>query len=168
MIIDYTWHEFLLKRKLNMLTIHARTTKEMSKVPAHWDDIEPIRQLRDRLSPATILVGNGDVRDRKHGEELAKRYKLDGIMIGRGIFDDPYAFSQHSLWPSMTKAEKIALYRKHVELFAKTWQKDERRVVTLNKFCKVYINGFPNAKELREELMAARSTDVLLNILDKA
>lgn len=166
--IDYTWHEYLLKHKLNMLTIHTRTTKEMSKVPAHWDDIVPIRELRDRLSPATLLVGNGDVENRKHGEELAAHYQLDGIMIGRGIFDDPYAFSPESPWSSMIKADKIALYRKHVELFANTWRNDERRVVTLNKFCKVYINGFPNAKELREELMAARSTDKLLKILNKA
>ena len=166
--IDYTWHEFLLQHKLNMLTIHARTTKEMSKVPAHWDDLTPIRELRDKLSPTTLLVGNGDVRDRKHGEELAKQYKLDGIMIGRGIFDDPYALSSSSPWTDMTKAEKVALYRKHVELFAETWQNNERRVVTLNKFCKIYINGFPNAKELREELMAARDTDALLEILDKA
>lgn len=166
--IDYTWHEFLLKHKLNMLTIHARTTKEMSKVPAHWDDLAPIRELRDQLSPSTLLVGNGDVKDREHGLMLAKKYGVDGIMIGRGIFEDPYAFSQDSPWQSVSKADKITLYRKHVQLFASTWKNNERRVVTLNKFCKVYINGFPNAKELREELMAARSTEALLEILKKA
>ncbi len=166
--IDFTWHEFLLKHKLNMLTIHTRTTKEMSKVPAHWDDIVPIRELRDALSPATLLVGNGDVQNRAHGTELAEQYKLDGIMIGRGIFDDPYTFSKSSPWADQTKEQKIALYRQHVALFANTWRNDERRVVTLNKFCKVYINGFANAKELREELMAARSTDKLLDVLDKA
>jgi tRNA-dihydrouridine synthase len=166
--IDYTWHEFLLKHKLNMLSIHARTTKEMSKVPAHWQDIMPIRELRDALSPTTLLVGNGDVLSRQHGEALAEEYGLDGIMIGRGVFTDPFVFAQESPWATYTKDQKIALYRRHVQLFADTWQHEERRVVTLNKFCKVYINDFPNAKELREQLMAARDTDTLLQLLDAA
>lgn len=166
--VDFSWHEFLLKHNLNMLTVHTRTTKEMSKVPAHWDDMEPIRELRDKLSPSTLLVGNGDVIDRQHGLELAEKYQLDGIMIGRGIFHDPFAFAKKSPWPSYRKDQKVALYRKHIEKFAAAWQNEERRVVTLNKFCKVYINDFPNAKELREELMAARSIEKLLAILDKA
>ncbi|MBP7806959.1 tRNA-dihydrouridine synthase [Candidatus Saccharibacteria bacterium] len=164
--IDYTWHEFLLQHKLNMLTIHARTTKEMSKVPAHWDDIAPIRELRDALSPTTLLVGNGDVESRAQAEELAQKYNLDGVMIGRGVFTDPFVFTADSPWAAYSKEQKIALYRKHVQLFADTWKHNERRVVTLNKFCKVYINGFDGAKELREQLMTACSSDKLLEILD--
>lgn len=163
--VDFTWHEFLLKYKLNMLTIHGRTAKEMSKVPAHWDDIARVRELRDKLSPTTLIVGNGDVQDRAHGVELATTHKLDGIMIGRGIFDDPFAFSKHSPWADYTQAQKSALYRKHVELFAKTWPNGERKLHTLNKFCKVYIQGFEGAKELREQLMAAQTTHELLELL---
>lgn len=163
--IDYTWHEFLLNQKLNMLSIHGRTKKQMSKVPADWEAIGEIAKLRDKLSPTTLIVGNGDVLTRQQGEKLASKYKLDGIMIGRGIFHDPYVFSPKSPWESMSKAEKIALYRKHVELFAKTWPNGERKIVTLNKFCKIYINGFDGAKELRDKLMNAKSTDELIKIL---
>lgn len=166
--IDYSWHEFLLSHKLNMLTIHARTTKEMSKVPAHWEDLAPIRELRTSLSPATLLIGNGDVKNRKHGEQLAEQFGVDGVMIGRGIFDDPYAFSDDSPWPNMTKQQKVDLYRRHVELFVETWQHNERKLHTLNKFCKVYINGFDGAKELRERLMNAQSSEELLSILASA
>lgn len=163
--IDYSWHEFLLKYKLNMLTIHGRTAKELSKVPAHWDAIEQVRELRDQLSPATLIVGNGDVRNRQHGVELAEQHGLDGVMIGRGVFDDPFAFAKSSPWAEYTKEQKIALYRKHVELFVKTWQHGERKLHTLNKFCKIYIQGFDGAKELREQLMAAESADQLLKLL---
>jgi len=167
--IDYSWHEFLLKQSLNMLTIHGRTAKEMSKVPVHWDSIEHIRQLRDKLSPTTLIVGNGDVLTRQQGVELAKKYELDGIMIGRGVFHDPYVFADsgtgQSPWIAKSKSEKIALYRKHVQLFAKTWQFGERPLPTLNKFCKIYINGFDGAKEMREELMSAKSTKELLTLL---
>lgn len=163
--IDYSWHGLLLKQKLNMLTIHGRTKSQMSKVPADWAAIGQIRQLRDEVSPTTLVVGNGDVLTRPQGEELADEYGLDGIMIGRGIFHDPFVFAQHSQWEAMTKQQRINLYKKHVQLFAKTWQHNERKVHTLNKFCKIYISGFEGAKELREKLMQAKSTDELLKLL---
>lgn len=163
--VDMSWPEFLLSLKLNMLTIHGRTTKEMSKVPVHWDVINQIRELRDQLSPTTLLVGNGDVLTRQEALEKAEEYKLDGIMIGRGIFEDPYVFAQQSPWPDMTNQQKMELFQRHIELFAQTWQNNERKVHTLNKFCKVYINGFDGAKELRERFMAASTVEELRDTL---
>lgn len=163
--VDLSWLEFLLGHNLDMLTIHGRTRKEMSEVPAHWDLIGEVRKLRDKLAPQTLIVGNGDVESYSQAKELAETHKLDGIMIGRGIFHDPFVFAPQTPWPTYTKQQRIELYTKHVTLFADTWQNNERRVVTLNRFCKVYINGFDGAKELREQLMAARSTDELLSIL---
>src|SRR5579884_2478592 len=78
--IDLSWIEFLLGHNLAALTIHGRTRKEMSKVPAHWDQIGKIPKLRDKLAPNTLIVGNGDVMTRQHGLELAEQYDLDGIM----------------------------------------------------------------------------------------
>jgi tRNA-dihydrouridine synthase len=163
--VDLSWIEFLLGFKLNMLTIHGRTTKQMSKVPADWEIIGQCRQLRDQLSPATLIVGNGDVISRQQAEELAKQYQLDGVMIGRGVFEDPYVFAKQSPWANQTPEQKIELFQKHIDLYAETWQGDERRLKTLNKFCKVYINGFDGAKELRERLMNAESLAELSDIL---
>jgi tRNA-dihydrouridine synthase len=162
---DMTWIEFLLKQGLQALTIHGRTRREMSKVPADWEFIGEVRRLRDKLAPDTLIIGNGDVRNRPHGLELAKRYKLDGIMIGRGVFHDPFAFAETSPWEGYSRTERIDLYQKHVQLFAETWQAGERPIHTLNKFCKIYINGFDGAKELRETLMAAGSQAELLELL---
>lgn len=166
--VDLSWHRFLLEQNLDMLTIHGRTRKEMSDVPAHWDLIGEVRKLRDEIAPSTLIVGNGDVESRQQALELAERHQLDGIMIGRGIFKDPFVFAENSPWHTQTREEKIALYRRHVAMFADTWTAKDRHVATLNKFCKVYINGFDGAKELREHLMAATSTDELLAILDQA
>lgn len=163
--VDLSWHEFLLGHKLNMLTIHGRTVKEMSKVPAHWDLIGEVARLRTSLAPDTLIVGNGDVMSRQQGEQSAAEHGLDGIMIGRGIFHDPYVFAEHSPWAEMTKEQKFDLYRKHVDLFASTWENAERRLVTLNKFCKIYIEGFPGAKELREQLMNTASIPELRALL---
>lgn len=172
--VDMNWIDFLLDHKLHMLTVHGRTRKQMSKVPANWELIGMARALRDRRAERgwvggdTLIVGNGDVLTREQGLQLAKQYKLDGIMIGRGVFQDPFVFASDSPWEHDSPAERIALYRKHVSLFAETWQKGERPVQVLNRFCKVYINGFEGAKELREQLMSAHTCDELLASLDAA
>jgi len=163
--VDFTWHELLLQQNLDMLTVHGRTRKEMSKVPAQWDRIGYIRELRDEAKVNTLIVGNGDVENKQHGLQLAKKYDLDGIMIGRGIFHDPYAFAEESPWQFISREDRIALYRRQVELFAETWKDRERPIHTLNKFCKVYIQGFDGAKELRERFMAAASTEELLKLI---
>lgn len=166
--IDCNWHTTLLQQKLSMLSVHGRTRAEMSKVPANWEAIGHIRQLRDSLGVDTLIVGNGDVMSRVQAEELAARHGLDGVMIGRGIFNDPYIFAENSSWLSFTAQQRLNLYRKHIELFAQTWHNNERPVHTLNKFCKVYINHFDGAKELREKLMQANSTAELTDIIDAA
>jgi tRNA-dihydrouridine synthase len=163
--IDFSWHEFLLKQDLDLLAIHGRTRKEMSKVPANWEAIGQIRELRDKLSPRTLVVGNGDVMSREQGSSLCTQYGLDGVMIGRGVFQDPFVFSPDSPWEQYSKEQRINLYAKHIKLFRDTWQNNERPVNTLNKFCKIYINGFDGAKELRERFMGATSTDELQTLV---
>lgn len=163
--VDFSWHELLLQQNLAMLTVHARTRKEMSKVPAHWEDLMPICELRNTLAPDTLLIGNGDVETRSEGLTLAKKYGLDGIMIGRGVFHDPFVFAEESPWPSFTKQQRIDLYAQHVTLFSQTWAVADRRIATLNKFCKIYISDFDGAKELREQLMNCESTEELLKLL---
>jgi len=166
--VDLSWIELLLQQNLSMLTVHGRTAKQLSEAAADWDLIGQVRQLRDKHAPGTLVVGNGDVMTRQEGVALAKKYKLDGIMIGRGIFHDPFVFAQASPWPQYTKQQKIDLYSQHVNLFAKTWAGQQVRIATLNKFCKIYINGFDGAKELREEFMAAQSANELAGLLKNA
>ncbi|MEO8104963.1 MAG: tRNA-dihydrouridine synthase [Candidatus Saccharibacteria bacterium] len=163
--VDYSWHQLLLEQNLAMLSVHGRTRTQMSKVPADWAAIGHIRGLRDHIAPQTLIVGNGDVLSRAQGLELAAKHQLDGIMVGRGMFHDPFLFAPTSPWPDYAPPERLELYRRHIELFAGTWHDGERAINTLNKFCKVYINGFDGAKELREVLMAATSSAELLALL---
>jgi len=164
--IEMSWIEFLLQQDINMLTIHARTRKEKSRVPAHWEYFNQAIELRDKISPNTLIVGNGDILNRQQGEELAQKYRLDGVMIGRGVFNDPFVFAQESPWKDYSPQAKIDLYKKHVDLFQETWQNNERPVHTLNKFCKMYIFGFDGAKDIREKLMSSRTIDELRQNLE--
>ena len=167
-VVDFTWHEFLLGFGLDMLTVHLRTRKEMSDVDAHWDLLPPIVKLRNNLNPGTKIVGNGDVLNKTQGNVLAEKYEADGIMIGRGIFKDPYAFAEKSPWPEIDPVKKINLFRTHVERFAHQYQDREKSYQTLKRFCKVYINGFDNASELREKVMSCTAASEILAVLQHA
>lgn len=164
--IDLSWPEFLLNHHLDMLSMHARTRQEMSKVAAHWDLFGPIKELRDKISAGTKLVGNGDIITRQQGLELAEKYNLDGVMIGRGIFQDPFVFALNSQWNDFTKKQRINLFKSHAELFQKTWVATKHPPIILNKFCKIYIQGFDGAKELRQKLMVSRNMNELLDQLN--
>ncbi|HLG91281.1 MAG TPA: tRNA-dihydrouridine synthase [Candidatus Saccharimonadales bacterium] len=163
--VDMGWLEFLLSKKLDLLSIHGRTAKQLSNVEADWDLIGEARQMRDALCPSTLIIGNGDVNSRAQAEKLANKYQLDGIMIGRGVFTDPFIFARKSPWGSYTKEQKLELYRKQIELFAKTWKHGEYRFDSLKKFCKVYINGFSGASELRARFMESKSAKEALDII---
>lgn len=163
--VDLSWFEFLLTKKLDLLSVHGRTAKQLSNAPADWGLIGKICQLRDRFSPDTLIVGNGDVESRAEALDLAKQHQLDGVMIGRGIFHDPFLFAKKSPWSEWGKDQRIALYKKHIELFLKTYPKGERKFETLRKFCKVYINGFDGASELRTKFMATATPAEALALL---
>lgn len=158
------WLTHILKQNVTNLTIHLRTRKEMSKVDAHYEFISEIKQLRDEIAPDTLLTINGDIRDRQHGEELAAKYGVDGIMVGRGIFHDPFAFevekNEHS------REELINLLHLHLDLFDKySRELEPRRFEPLKRFFKIYIRDFPGASELREKLMHTKSTDEVRVVL---
>lgn len=151
------WGSFLLKQDLAALTIHARTQKEMSKVPARWEEISKIVKLRDKIAPQTLIIGNGDVKDRQHGEELAKQYGVDGIMIGRGIFQNPFAFEKEP--QEHNREELIGLLNYQLDLYDKAIKKYPRKFDPLKRFFKIYIRGFAGASELRTKLMGCKTTD---------
>lgn len=153
---DESWVRFLLEHKPVMLTMHFRSVKDMSKVPAKWEFAKDIVRLRDELSPDTVLVGNGDVESREQGEDLANKFKFDGIMVGRGIFKNPFLFSKDSPWIEMTARQRKELYAKHIRLFKQEWE-GQKNPALLKKFAKVYISDFDGAKELRDQLMHTNS-----------
>ena len=148
--ITEEWASFLLKSDIAALTIHARTVREMSKVPARWEEIAKVVKLRDQLAPQTKIIGNGDVKNRVHGIELATQTGADGIMIGRGIFHDIFAFASAPHEPTQT--ERLAILRAHLDLYESTWG-DLHSFQILKKFFKIYVSGWYGAAELRANLM---------------
>lgn len=163
------WLPIILHEHPAALTIHLRTRKEMSKVPAHFELIPEIVKLRDEISPETKLVINGDIKSLQDIQRL-QQSGVDGWMIGRGIFENPYCFAGRT----GSRRELIGLLRLHLDIFdetsAKTLEKYGHTLSfePLKHYFKIYINNYDGAKELRAKLMECHSTDEVREILEKA
>lgn len=161
------WLTTLLNQDIVNLTIHLRTKKEMSKVPAHYELIDEIIALRDHVAPNTLLTINGDVRDRAHGEQLVREHPgLNGVMIGRGVFQNPFCFAKATDQKVGSKEELLNLLHYQLDLFD-AWQPQlGRPYETLKRFFKIYVRDFDGAKELRDQLMHTKSTDEARSLLN--
>ncbi len=160
------WLTHLFRQDIVNLTIHLRTKKEMSKVPAHYELIAEIKKLRDEIAPHTLLTINGDIRDRAHGLELVDQYGVDGIMIGRGIFHNPFAFETAPRHHD--RDELIALLRLQLDLHDQySAEHSVRKFEPLKRFFKIYIREFEGASELRDQLMHTKTTDEARALIDK-
>ncbi|HHZ8891023.1 TPA: tRNA dihydrouridine synthase [Staphylococcus aureus] len=159
------WLKHVFEQDIANLSIHLRTRKEMSKVDAHWELIEAIKNLRDEIAPNTLLTINGDIPGRKTGLELAEKYGIDGVMIGRGIFHNPFAFEKEPR--EHTSKELLDLLRLHLSLFNK-YEKDKiRQFKSLRRFFKIYVRGIRGASELRHQLMNTQSIAEARALLDE-
>lgn len=158
------WLTHILKQDIANLSIHLRTRDEMSQVDAHWELIPEIKELRDQIAPNTLLTINGDILDRQMGLELATKYGVDGVMIGRGIFKNPFAFEKEP--KEHSSKEHLDLLRLQLDLHDQYIEVLPRSVSALHRFFKIYVKGFRGAGELRNQLMNTKSTDEVRALLD--
>lgn len=157
------WIPLILQQELAAFTIHLRTRKEMSKVSAHYELIPEIIALRNQIAPQTKLIINGDIKNLTDIRTLSAKYpEIDGFMIGRGVFSNPFCFTNKV----PTKSELFALLDLHLNLFDEyTENIAPRSFEPLKRFFKVYIHSFAGASELREKLMHCKTTQEVRAIL---
>ncbi|MBU1557426.1 tRNA-dihydrouridine synthase [Patescibacteria group bacterium] len=173
------WIPAILEENPIVLTIHGRTKKEMSKVPANWDLIKQVKEIRDKMGSDTLIIGNGDVKSLEESKERIKEAGVEGVMIGRGIFGNPWLFSGVD-WNEVSVEEKLKVALEHTKLFEKIFGENEenrklfngngraRNFALMKKHYKAYVNGFDGAKELRIKLMEAENLEQVEKIFNKA
>lgn len=144
-----TWLPEVLAEKPSVITVHARTRKEMSKVPARWEHVKEAVKIRDELvgKDEVLIIGNGDVKNLTEAREKIKDTGADGVMIGRGIFGNPWLFAEHE----PTVEEKLQVLVEHCKLFDELCA--HKSFAVMRKHFKAYVTGFHGSKELRIELM---------------
>lgn len=149
-VVTESWISHLLKMPIDALTIHGRIQKQMSDGIADWNEIAKAVKIRNKLAPHIKIIGNGDVESYNEGLQKVAQFGVDGIMIGRGIFKNPWFFNPEKLKISME--EKLAVLKDHTQIFEATWG-NEKNFAILRRFFKIYTNEFKGASALRNELM---------------
>lgn len=155
------WLTNILTEHPDALTVHLRTKKEMSKVAAHYELVPEIVALKNELSPETVLIINGDIETPTDGQKFINM-GVDGIMIGRGVFHNPFCFEKTPREHS--REELLDLMRYHLDLYDKY---ELAPYDPLKHFYKIYINNFPGASDLRAKLMETKSTAEAREVLQK-
>ncbi|MBX4195423.1 tRNA-dihydrouridine synthase [Candidatus Parcubacteria bacterium] len=155
------WLPELLKEDLAHITIHARTKKDMSKVPARWERVKKAVEIRNALGSKTKILGNGDVVDIDDARRKCDETGADGVMLGRAIFGNPWLFSEHI----PTLQEKLEVMVEHTKLFEELLGKHKSFNI-MKKHYKAYVNGFDGAVELRIRLMAAENAGEVEGIIN--
>jgi len=156
------WIGQLLGSDLSAITLHARTQKMLSIYPAEWEQVSLAVKVKQVMKDEVKIIGNGDVNSYNAGLKLMERSGADGVMIGRGIFANPWFFSEDDSHRSVM--EKISLLEKHIRLFQETWN-NSRNFSILKRFFKIYIHGFEGAATLRASLMDTRFSEDALDII---
>ena len=176
------WIPEILAEQPAALIVHLRTRKEMSKVPAQWNKMPRIVELRNELSPETIILGNGDVLSLADGHRKAELSGADGVMIGRALFGNPWFFDPTKELPVrltalpthgvnrdtlhtedtgntsveyITLEERLRVMVEHTKLFEELL--GFKNFSIMKKHFKAYVNSFPGASELRAQLMNQNS-----------
>ena len=188
-----SWTTFLLDQDIQALTLHGRTVKELSEAPVHWDEIAKVVKYRDDNKINTKIIGNGDVLSWQETDEKIKNIGVDGVMIGRGVFKNPFVFNrevvqddQGNLFRNgllVESKEKLELLYEHTKLWCKTWKvqegdgfyrnnktefKYQKNMATLKKFYKIYCSGFAGAVDLRIKLMETEDIGDVVKVLNES
>ena len=155
------WLTTILSETPDALTVHLRTKKEMSKVDAHYELVPEIVALKNAISPETVLIINGDIKNPADGQKFIEQ-GADGLMLGRAVFQNPFCFEKNPT--THTRDELVSLMRLHIDLYQKYGLAPYD---PLKRFFKIYINNFPGASEIREKLMQTRAIPEALAVLDE-
>jgi tRNA-dihydrouridine synthase len=163
-VITKEWFTFLLKQNLDLITVHGRVSKDGYSDPIKWDEIARVVELRDEISPTTVILGNGDIEDLDMADEYIDRYGVDGVMIGRAVMQNPWVFARRD---EISKKERLDTLKYHLELFKATWE-GVKPFYSQNKYVKMYLSNFEGAQELRMKFMKCDTVDEALQLFSQS
>jgi len=167
-VVTESWISTLLQSEIDALIVHGRIQKMMSEGEADWNEIGKAVQLRNQINPNIKLLGNGDVMSIAESVEKVKEFGVDGVMVGRGIFHNPWLYNP-GFEPGME--ERLEALRLHSTVYANTWT-GEKPWAILKRFFKIYTNSFKGAAHLRAQLMETHGLEeveeVIANFLQES
>jgi len=167
-----TWIKFLLGCEISTLTVHGRTYRQSYSGLANWELIGEIAELGAHLNPDLKIIGNGDVKSRLQGEELAQKYNLAGVLIGRAVQGNPFVFAQDKKFSNLNAEQQSQVLAKvaleHALIFEKTFVSQHKNLfLPMRKHLAWYMKGMPQAKEIRKKLVRTNNSQEVKQILQE-
>ncbi len=171
-----TWLPAILESRPAVVTIHARTKKEMSKVPARWENIKKSVEINDLWAKEkfgkdwqkerSLIIGNGDVLDILDAKNKAEETGVDGVMLGRAVFGNPWLFDTSIRKEEISLEDKLEMLLKHAELFYETYG-ERKNFVTLRKHFGSYISNMRGAKAIRNRLVETNNLEDVRRVVQE-
>ena len=166
-----TWLPMILETNPAVVTIHARTRKEMSLVPARWEHVKRAVEIRDSFVDSrgnksqTLIFGNGDVLDLNDADKKVLETGCDGVMMGRAIFGNPWCFNRKINRDDVSIPDRLRVMVEHTKLFEELLP--HKSFAIMKKHYKAYVNGWDGAKELRLKLMETKTANEVEEIVQE-
>jgi tRNA-dihydrouridine synthase len=156
-IVTEEWIRTLAEEEPANITLHGRTLKQMYTGEANWDEIAKAAKI---CQPSGIsLLGNGDVQSLEDAKKKVAKYGVDGVLVGRATFGNPWFFSKHE--PSQEERFMVAI--EHAKYFEENHM--DHAFFAMRKHLAWYCSGFEGAKELRKKLMQVKNSKEVGQIL---
>lgn len=159
------WIPTLLETGIAALSLHARSRDQMSKVPANWQLIERTRELRDEAGVDTLIIGNGDVESMDEARRLVAEHDIDGVMVGRGAFGNPWFFNPEIMRDELSPVKRLSVMVEHAHTFDE--KLPHQHFAIMRKHFKAYTKGLPHANDLRSKLMQTQDSQEVEEIVEK-
>ncbi len=159
------WISNLLETDPAAIILHGRTQRMQSEGEANWEEIKKAVEIKNQIKPEIPFHGNGDVFSYENGLQRIAETSVDGVMIGRGIFHNPWFFNPEKT--EISKEERILKLVEHTQLFEKTWSPNKNFNI-LKRFYKIYLNSFEGAAKFRADLMEMKDYDEVYSYFKSA
>lgn len=152
---------------VSAITIHGRTRSEYYSGKAN---LEIIRKVKESVN--IPVIGNGDVVDEISAKEMFEKTGVDGIMIGRGSFGNPWIFREIKYYletgeflDKPKNTEKLEIIKEHINLAVE--QKGEIAIKELRKHIAWYVKGLKNSSEFRNNINKIETKEELEKALEE-
>lgn len=152
------------------LTIHGRLRTTKYSEPADWTLIGEVKNNPRMTIP---IIGNGDVVDGPSAKHFKDTYGVDGLMIGRASYGNPWIFEQIRKYLDTGEivaepdvAERIRIARIHFERSVE-WKNEYIAVIEIRKHWTNYFKGLSHFKPFKMRLMEVKTADEVRQLLDE-
>lgn len=153
---------------VSAITIHGRTRSEMYSGKV---DLDIIKKVKENVK--IPVIGNGDIVDEETALKMFEYTGVDGIMIGRGTFGNPWIFERIKYFletgeklPEITKQEKLRVIKEQIKLELEN-KPEVTAIREMRKHIAWYTKNMPNSSEFRCEINKIEDKEKLIKKVEE-